>query len=136
MQRIARRFGADKGHLIAEWAIARLQAEATQHLNNVSPAASNVTAEDPPVIEQNFAGSMRDPETKKDTAEQGSVARNDPIRLGRYHCTYEKVHGNLSLDTEGIYFELHLTAKEKWRLRYTDLKSVQKVRPHDSTIHG
>ena len=60
----------------------------------------------------------------------------DPIRLGRYHCTYEKAHGNLSLDTEGVFFELHLTAKEKWRLKYTELKSVQKVNPHDSSIHG
>ena len=96
------RFGADSGHPLGEWAIARLQAEAAQQLDDLN----------------------EDPKTK------------DPIRLGRYHCTYEKAHGNLSLDTEGVFFELHLTAKEKWRLKYTELKSVQKVNPHDSNIYG
>ncbi len=101
--------------VLGEWAIARLQAEAAQHLNDASYATSNTT---------------------KTTTEQGSVARKDPIRLGRYHCTYGKIQGNLSLDTDGIYFELHLTAKEKWRLNYTELKSVQKARPHDPTIQS
>ena len=99
------RSGADNGRLLGEWAIARLQAEAAQQLND-----------------------LRDePKTEPDTAQQASEAQKDPIRLGRYHCTYEKAHGNLSLDTEGVFFELHLTAKEKWRLKYTELKSVQKV---------
>ena len=108
------RFSTDKGHLLGEWAIARLQAEAAQQLNDLKD----------------------DPQVKPDTAAQASEAHKDPIRLGRYHCTYEKAHGNLSLDTEGVFFELHLTAKEKWRLKYTELKSVQKVNPHDSNIYG
>ena len=128
-------FRADRGHLTGEWAIARLQAEAAHQLKDLSLAAPEVTAQDPPVTKQPFVGPMRDPKMTQDTNEQESAARKAPIRLGRYHCTYEKVHGNLSLDTEGIYFELHLTATEKWKLRYTELKSVQKVRHQDYIIH-
>ena len=80
------------------------------------------------MTETPFIGPMTDPKMAQDTVPRGTAARKDPIRIGRYHCIYEKLQGNLSLDTEGIYFEMHLTAKEKWRLKYTELKSVQKVR--------
>ena len=128
--------GADWSHPVGEWAIARLKAEAAQHLHDASHAAPVTTSKDPPVAQPPLVGPIPDPKTTTHKPEENSVAPNDPVRIGRYHCIYGKVQGNLSLDTEGIYFELHLTAKEKWRLKYTDLKSVQKVSPHDPTTHS
>jgi len=48
-------------------------------------------------------------------------------KVGRYHCISDKRHGNLCVTTDAVSFEMHLTANQKWRVRYEDLKSVQKV---------
>ncbi len=103
-----------------QWAIARLQAEATQQLRAMPNHSDQPPANAP------FVGPARDPsilqpisETKPSTAEA--------TRVGRYHCIHQKRHGNLCLTTEAVSFEMHLTANEKWRLRYDELKSMQKI---------
>ena len=122
---------ANPGHSPGEWAVARLQAEAAQHLQKIPRAASTVDVNDvndDSIAEEPFIGPMRDPRIIQNTAPQRSGAQKEAIRIGRYHCVSGNLHGNLCLDTEGVHFEMHLTASEKWRLTYAELKSVQKVR--------
>src|SRR5947209_7156142 len=106
-----------------KWAIARLQAEAAQHLQETSHAASDVDANDLPVAEGAFIGPMSDPRITQNTTLKRNGAQNEAIRVGRYHCMNENLHGNLCLDAEGVPFEMHLTASEMWRLKYAELKS-------------
>jgi hypothetical protein len=86
-----------------------------------------VDEKDLQAAEKPFIGPIRDPRTIKNTAPPGNGAAKETIRVGRYHCVYGDLHGNLCLDTDGICFEVHLTASEKWRLAYVELKSLQKV---------
>ena len=119
---------ADPGTSLGEWAVARLQAEAAQHLQESAHSASDADVKDRADTKEPFVGPMPDPCNSQKTASERDEAQKRAIRVGRYHCIYEKVHGNLCLDAEGVQFEKHLTASEKWRLKYTELKSVQKVR--------
>ena len=121
-------FSADLGDLTGDWAIARLQAEASQHLQTPSDAASDVEMNNRPVTEEPFIGPIQDHRITQHTAHQRNGAEREVRRIGRYHCICESLHGNLCLDTAGVYFEIHLTAKQKWRLNYAELKSLQKVR--------
>jgi hypothetical protein len=108
----------------SEWAIARLKAEATKQLELMheqtkftkTHAASDVYAQQLPPIQ----------EAPKDAT---------LIRIGRYHCSSEKHQGNLCVDTEKVSFETHLTASERWRLSYRDMKSIEKA-AGSSTIAG
>ena len=107
-----------------------MQAEAAKQLQDISPRDSE---KDHPVVEVPFIGPMRDPRNTEDANSQGNTARKDPVRIGRYHCIYERVHGHLSLDTDGVRFEILVTKKDKWSLKYSNLKSVQKVKRIVST---
>ena len=121
-------YSTDTGHSPGEWAIARLQAEAAQHLQRTPRAASIVDINDHSIAEEPFIGPMRDPRITQNTKSQRNGAQKEAIRIGRYHCISGNLQGNLCLDTEGVQFEMHLIASEQWRLKYADLKSVQKVR--------
>ena len=122
-----RSFSADLGNISGEWAIARLQAQAAQYLHKPSRAAFDVDMNDLSVAEEPFVGPIWDPHITHEKAPQRNGAQNEATRVGRYHCISENLHGNLCLDTEGVYFEMHLTARQKWRLNYAELKSMQKV---------
>ena len=123
-----RLFSFDSGHSSGEWAIARLQAEAAQHLRKQPHTASDVDVNDLFVAEEPFIGPDRDRRDTQNTTPQRIGAQKKAIRVGRYHCIYGNHHGNLCLDAEGVHFEVHLTASQKWKLKYAELKSMQKVR--------
>ena len=66
---------------------------------------------------------------KSDLRSFGKTDDHDaPLKIGRYHCLSDKRHGNLSVYTDRVSFEMHLTGNEIWNLRYEDIKEVQKVR--------
>src|ERR1700677_4682439 len=71
---------ADPGHSPAEWAIARLQAEAAHHLQETPHGASDVDVDDLPVVEMPFIRPMRDPCIRQNTAPQKNEAQKDAIR--------------------------------------------------------
>ena len=121
-------FSADLGGLLGEWAIARLQAEAAQHLPKPSHAAVDMDVHDPPIVQEPFVGPTSDPSIVPDAISQRNEAQDEVMKVGRYHCMSEKAHGNLCLDVEGVCFETRLTSKQKWKLNYAELKSMQKVR--------
>ncbi|KAF7507453.1 hypothetical protein GJ744_010384 [Endocarpon pusillum] len=103
----------------AEWAVARLQAEAAFQLEAMQSAAS----------EANDHGS-----TAMDDASTTNIAdtpvhdREHPGTLiGRYHCTSRNRHGNLTVTTQDVSFKQHLSKDRSWRLRYDQLKTIDKI---------
>jgi hypothetical protein len=87
--------------LTAEWAIARLQAEAIQKLAALRLQENIPTSE---WIEDITAPSSdSNPSAASDRTmveeEKSSAAA---INIGRYHCTSEKHPGNLCLSTDGV----------------------------------
>ena len=80
----------------------------------------------PVPLDDPFVGPTRDPSLLQSIPET-KPPPDPPTRVGRYHCTSQKLHGNLCISTEAVSFETHLTANEKWHLRYNELKSMQKI---------
>ena len=79
---------------------------------------------------------MRDPNAT-DTTEvtsDDSEAQGDLAVVGRYRCMNADEHGVLCLDTEGAHFETQFSGTKKWRLKYTELTSMQKVTSHGTCI--
>jgi hypothetical protein len=97
----------------AEWAITRLQAEATRQLTY-----------------------LHDVPAQQLIGVKGQDDRQNSIRIGRYHCTSEKRHGNLCVSTDQVSFENHLTANERWSLKYEDLKGIEKVNGNNVITSG
>ena len=118
---------ADVGNTPGDWAIARLQAQAAQYLQNSPFVAPDVDMNDTPIAEETSVGSFEDTRTTHDLTPQSNGSQNKVLRIGRYHCISENHHGNLSLNADGMYFETHLIAKQRWRLNYAELKSMQKA---------
>ena len=103
----------------AEWAVARLQAEAAFQLEAMQSAASEAN--------DHGSTSMDDASTKN-IADTPAYDREHPGTLiGRYHCTSRNRHGNLTVTTQDVSFKQHLTKDRSWRLRYDQLKAIEKV---------
>jgi hypothetical protein len=110
----------------AEWAIARLQAEATYQLEVMQSASSTANNDENGPSDENPPSSPADasPNDPK-----------DPARLiGRYHCTSRNRHGHLTVTTEDVSFKQDLTKDRSWRLRYDQIKAIQKVASPHSQI--
>lgn len=101
----------------SDWAIARLKAEATRQLETMHERTALTEAH-----------TARSCGTQQLPPIQG--VRNYPqvIRIGRYHCSSDQRQGNLCVDTKQVSFETHLTAGERWRLSYKNMKSIQKLK--------
>ena len=82
---------------------------------------------DLPIVEEPFVELTLDHHITPSTISQRNRSQNEAMKVGRYHCMSENFHGNLCLDAEGVCFETRLTAKQKWKLNYAELKSMQKV---------
>lgn len=104
---------------LAEWAIARLQAEAAFQSSQMQSAVSADTSQISSSKETSSASSVADP-SAHDPGSSETV-------IGRYHCTSRNRHGNLTVTTTGVDFKQHLTNDRSWRLAYEDIKAMQKV---------
>jgi hypothetical protein len=100
----------------SEWAIARLKAEATRQLE--------IMHEQTTFTQTHVASDVC---VQQLLSTQGAPNDATLVRIGRYHCSSEKRQGNLCVDTEKVSFEIHLTASERWRLSYRDMKSIEKA---------
>ena len=107
--------------------MARLRAEADHHPREAPGPASETDVDDYFVDGTSSARPMCDTHLSQNTGSQGNGTPGAAIRVGRHHCIFEKIHGNLRLNSEGLQFKMHLTVNRKWRLEYAELKSVQKV---------
>ncbi len=107
--------------LAAEWAIARLQAEAAFQLEAMQSAASGSNDDEESTAVDHVS-----------TANSGGSSMHDREHpgtpIGRYHCTSRNRHGNLIVTTQDVSFKQHLTKDRSWRLRYDQMKAIQKVR--------
>jgi hypothetical protein len=112
---------------IAEWAIARLQAEATYQLEVMQAASSTANNHEHSPSDENPPSSLADasPNDSKDSARL----------IGRYHCTSRNRHGHMTVTTEDVSFKQDLTKDRSWRLRYDQIKAIQKVASPHSQIH-
>jgi hypothetical protein len=111
----------------AEWAIARIQAEAGQKLATLRLQQDITTAErskDTTIASPDsvISSDSNHPSFHKNRFPEISIV------IGRYHCTSAKHLGTLRLDTDGLSFETTLSDKGNWALSYEDLQSMQKVR--------
>lgn len=50
------------------------------------------------------------------------------LEAGKYKCKCRNHLGKLSISTEGVKFNTAVRSHEQWSLRYSELKSVKKVR--------
>lgn len=100
----------------AEWAITRLQAEATRQLETMREQSSSTQMSRP--------GESLSEQLIPVKREEKPAA---PVPIGRYHCISEGRHGNLCVSTQRVSFEIHLTSSERWSLNYKDLKSIEKI---------
>jgi hypothetical protein len=106
----------------SEWAIARLRAEATQQFKVMYEQNTLTNAHI-----ANGSGAQQYFPT------QGASTNASKLHIGRYQCSSEKRQGSLCVDTESVSFETHLTASERWRLSYKDMKSIQKFKGSNIT---
>ena len=86
----------------AEWALARLRAEADHQLET-----------------------LRNQDTS--SANEEGESTKDPVRVGRYHCMVGDRHGKLSLSTDGVSFKKYMFSNDSWSVCYEDMRSMQKV---------
>lgn len=108
------------GFSLAEWAIARLKAEAAYQLRVMASAAS----------EANNVMDTREAEAPTtDVADAPLLGDSEQAGrlIGRYHCTSRNRPGNLAVTTQDIAFKQHLTGDRAWRLNYDEIKAIQKV---------
>ena len=108
---------------IAEWAIARLQAEASFQFEQMQSAASGAITKCSLAREPDRESVSDDAESSTQDSNPDSSARI----IGRYHCTSRNRHGRLTVTNEGIDFKQHLTKDRSWQLGYKDIKAIQKV---------
>lgn len=112
----------DDWYPLAEWAIARLQAEAAYQLREMESVATKA---------DNDSGTAGEGSSSANVTDAPSHDSASPIRpVGRYHCTSCHRHGNLSVTTQAVAFKQHLTKDRSWQLDYDRIKSMQKVRLH------
>ena len=142
---------------LAEWAIARLQAEAQHNKRSMRRAnpcqdATNESTEErhppaePPVPTQTTTNPTDDddpnelpadekpismPDDDGDSLSQPNLLESHTLgpEIGRYHCTSQKHIGKLCVGSEGVRFLTSVRSKEKWRISFDQLKSIQKVSP-------
>lgn len=96
---------------VAEWAIARLQAEARHSTDGMpqKPIKNDGNASD------NGASSSR--------AIDGS---HTAVDVGRYHCKYQSHHGDLQVSSTGACYVTAVRSNLLWKLRYEDCKTIRK----------
>lgn len=110
---------------IAEWAMARLQAEAVFQATEMHRAATD---------KENHKGHGLE-RSGIPTAADSPAAGPDmsPSVVGQYHCTSRERLGRLTITNEGVGFKQHLSKERSWQLRYEDIKVMQKVGNHSRT---
>ena len=96
---------------VAEWAIARLQAEAR---NSTDAIPQKPIKPD---------GNASDNGTSSSRAIDESHAA---VEVGRYHCTYQSHHGDLQLSSTGACYVTAVRSNLLWKLRYDDCKTIRK----------
>lgn len=110
----------------AEWAIARLQAEAGQKLDIMRREEKhdidNGVGTRPIASKQQTA---LVPST--DSGLPDSDASKNPLKLGRYRCMSLKHQGHLCLDTVGVAFVTLTTSTIRWSVKFEDMSSMRKV---------
>ena len=97
---------------VAEWAIARLQAEARRGTDAVS--------QKPMERDRNAS----DEESSSSKAIDGSHVADE---VGRYHCKYQSHHGELQVSSTGACYVTAVRSNLLWKLRYDDCKTIRKV---------
>ncbi len=100
----------------AEWAIARLQVEAGHVKKAVLPPNGAKDSEH-----------RADPEEKSDNPKNVDAA----IDIGKYHCTSQNHHGDLILTAEGVRYVTAVRSNVLWKLRYDNVKTIQKPKSGD-----
>ena len=97
---------------VAEWAIARLQAEA-RHSTDTMPQKP-----------MKYDGNASDGKASSSEAIDGSHAADE---VGRYHCTYQSHHGDLQVSSTGACYVTAVRQNLLWKLRYDDCKTIRKA---------
>lgn len=95
----------------AEWAIARLQAEARYRTAAMQKAGLESS--------QDYEKEGNDSDAE---ADMRYVAN-----LGKYHCTTGNHHGELCVSSEGVKFVSAIRKNVLWEMRFDALKLLQKV---------
>lgn len=103
---------------IAEWAIARLQAEGSQQAHHKTDRADNV------------------PDTESQSIHAHPTAESEPyptdlnskvVAHGSYTCSSEKHGGRLVVTSEGVRFESFVGSRHQWKIKYDNMNRVEKV---------
>lgn len=103
---------------LAEWAMARLQAEARHHkheLRDRKPLEYGPREKKPADAE------LQAYQTHEDDF------HNAPLNVGTYRCKSGGGHGRLVVTTESVRFAQRKSTKENWTLSYQDLQAIHKV---------
>ncbi|KAL8798625.1 MAG: hypothetical protein Q9182_006519 [Xanthomendoza sp. 2 TL-2023] len=105
----------------AEWAIARLQVEASHRTAAMQKAGLDSSDDH---IEQNNG----DPDP--DGGKKDIYIAN----LGKYHCTSRSHHGDLCINSRGIKFVSAVRKNLLWELRFDETRLIQKVGNGDGLL--
>lgn len=98
---------------IAEWAIARLQAEASHR----KEALRQADGSSGPNQEEKAVNNPNDP----------GEGQNQEVNLGNFHCTSQSHHGDLCVTSRGVKYKTAVRSHILWELRFDDLSMLQKV---------
>jgi hypothetical protein len=113
------------GYPSAEWAMARLQAEAAYQLKVMQVASSSANNDEQRPSDENPPSSIADASPDD--------SRGSARLVGRYHCTSRNC-GHLTVATKDVSFKQDLTNDRSRRLGYDQRKAMQKV--HIRSIPG
>jgi len=97
---------------LAEWAIARLQAEA-RHRKAAMQKAGLASNKDHPT-----EGKSEDKTPRKPYV----------ANLGKYHCTSRNHHGDLLVSSEGVKYVSAVGKHLLWEVRFEQVKLMEKIR--------
>jgi hypothetical protein len=139
----------------AEWAIARIQAEARRKKDAIENSSVNSGMVEPEKVKESLDERALDENMIRESPEiddshplsddssthSDGEGKNSPRAQHRdqispdrevsgYRGSSQGHLGSLCVGFEGVSFKTVMRSKEKWRLRYEEMKSIQKVQYH------
>ena len=117
-------------HFIAEWAIARIQAEADQ-------TTKAMKGERESRGRSKGASDSKPTQDDDDDDDNDGDAENSSIYIGRSHCTTMDSqkrlhHGHIIVTSKEVKFETAIRSKALWTLQWKDVSAISKARTDDA----
>ncbi|KAL8682480.1 MAG: hypothetical protein Q9186_001427 [Xanthomendoza sp. 1 TL-2023] len=111
----------------AEWAIARLQLEAS-HRTAAMQKAGLESNDDHHIEEEKEDDCSKEVEERDPTGTEGGEKKDIYIaNLGKYHCTSRSHHGDLCINSIGVKYVSAIRKNLLWELRFDETRLIQKV---------